>query len=86
MGELSSLINIGEKLEAQLELVGISTEQELKRVGSKEAWVRIKQIDPTACIHRLLALEGAIEGVKKSKLPREVKKNLKEFYYNNRPD
>lgn len=32
------------------------------------------------CIHRLMALEGAILGVKKTMLSDEVKADLKEFY------
>ena len=49
-----------------------------RRASSRR--LKIRQIDPYACIHRLLALEGAIEGVKKSLLPDEVKVDLKAFY------
>ena len=80
MGELSKLPNIGEFIEKQLNEVGISTYEELKNVGAKEAWLRIKSIDDSACIHRLYALEGAINGIKKSQLSEEVKAELKEFY------
>lgn len=80
MGELSELPNIGAAVEKQLDDVGIKTYEQLKEVGSKEAWLKIKAIDPTACIHRLYALEGAIEGVKKSELSPERKTELKEFY------
>ncbi len=38
------------------------------------------RIDESACINRLMALEGAIEGVKKTMLSDEVKADLKEFY------
>jgi len=48
MGELSKVINIGEKLEEQLEEVGIKSLKELKKIGSREAWLRIKAIDPSA--------------------------------------
>ena len=65
MGELSSLPNIGKTVEEQLFRVGISSVDELKRIGAKEAWLKIQEIDETACIHRLMALEGAIQGVKK---------------------
>lgn len=40
----------------------------------------IQQADSSACIHRLLALEGAILGIKKTLIPEERKKELKEFY------
>ncbi len=84
MGELSSLPNIGRVVEEQLMQVGIHSAGELKRVGAKEAWLRIQAIDESACIHRLMALEGAIEGVKKSMLSDEVKADLKEFYQQHR--
>ena len=84
MGELSSLPNIGKVVEEQLMQVGIHSAEELKRVGAKDAWLRIQAIDESACIHRLMALEGAIEGVKKSMLPDGVKADLKEFYQQHR--
>lgn len=80
MGELSKLPNIGQAVEKQLNDVGITTYEELKSIGSKEAWLRIKAIDDSACIHRLLAMEGAIRGVKKTLLDEAIKKDLKEFY------
>ena len=84
MGELSKLPNIGEVVEKQLKEVGITTYKELKEAGAKEAWLRIKEIDDSACIHRLYALEGAIEGIKKSQLNQETKIELKEFYNKNK--
>ena len=80
MGELSKLPNIGKVVEEQLTQVGIFTEEELKSVGAKQAWLKIQQIDESACIHRLMALEGAILGVKKTQLSDEKKAELKEFY------
>ena len=80
MGELSRLPNIGKVVEEQLMQVGVNSAEELKRIGAKKAWLRIQAIDESACIHRLMALEGAIQGVKKSMLPDGVKADLKEFY------
>lgn len=80
MGELAKLPNIGKTVEEQLLQVGISSADELKKIGSKAAWLKIQEIDESACIHRLMALEGAIQGVKKTMLPEEVKADLKEFY------
>lgn len=84
MGELSKLPNIGKTVEDQLVLVGIQTVDELKDIGAKEAWLKIQEIDESACIHRLMALEGAIEGIKKTMLSDEVKADLKEFYQRNK--
>ena len=53
---------------------------ELKKVGAKAAWLKIQEIDESVCINRLMALEGAIEGVMKTMLSDEVKADLKEFY------
>ena len=80
MGQLSKLPNIGKIVEAQLIQVGISTPDELKNIGSREAWLRIRKIDESACINRLMALEGAIQNVNKKMLSDEVKNDLKEFY------
>lgn len=80
MGELSKLPNIGKTVEQQLNQAGIVTEDDLKALGSKQAWLKIQETDESACIHRLLALEGAVRGVKKTELPEEIKAELKEFY------
>ena len=64
MGELSKLPNISKVIERRLIDVGISTQQELFDTGSKDAFVRIKVRDATACLNMLCALEGAIQGVR----------------------
>ena len=80
MGELSKLPNIGKTVEEQLAQVGIHTAAELKELGAKAAWLKIKEMDESACINRLMALEGAIRGVKKTMLSDEVKADLRQFY------
>lgn len=80
MGELSKLPNIGAKVEEQLNAVNIFTYEDLKKLGAENAWLMIQGIDPSACIHRLLALEGALQGVPKKLLPEERKAELKKFY------
>lgn len=84
MGELTSLPNIGEKLEKQLNNVGISTYEQLKEIGSKEAWRRILETDSSACIMRLSALEGAVRGIRWHNLDDDVKADLKAFYKANK--
>lgn len=81
MGEISKLPNIGDKLEAQLKEVGIHTVDQLKKVGSKQAWLDIRTIDSSACINRLYALEGAIQGIRWHSLSSEVKSQLKDFFH-----
>lgn len=80
MRKLSELPNIGNEVERQLNAVGITTFDELKALGAEQAWLKIQETDDSACIHRLLALEGAIQGMKKTLLPEERKTELKEFY------
>lgn len=80
MGKLSELPNIGKVVEEQLNQVGINTYEQLKEIGSKDAWLKIKAIDSSACIHRLYALEGAIQGIRKTQISAEKKAELKEFY------
>ncbi|ADL03670.1 TfoX/Sxy family protein [Lacrimispora saccharolytica] len=80
MGELTKLPNIGKEVERQLNETGIFTYEELKETGAEQAWLRIQAIDASACIHRLYALEGAIQGIKKVLLSQERKEELKDFY------
>lgn len=80
MGELSKQPNIGKVVEEQLNEVGIFDLNQLKENGSKEAWLKIKAIDDSACVNRLYGLEGAIRGIKKKDLPEDIKTELKEFY------
>jgi len=80
MGELTTLPNIAKKLEGQLSDVGITTIEQLRKVGSREAWLRILANDPSACIMRLSSLEGAIQGVRWHFLDEDTKTSLKQFY------
>ena len=60
--------------------VGIDTSEKLRELGAERAWLEIQKIDESACIHRLLALEGAICGVKKTLLSDERKAELKKSF------
>lgn len=80
MKKLSEYPNIGLAVEEQLHQVGIDTIDQLQEIGSQEAWLKIQSIDPTACIHRLYALEGSIQGIKKKDLSQQDKQYLKDFY------
>lgn len=80
IGELSKLPNIGKEVERQLNQVGIFTKDDLENIGTTEAWLKIQAIDSSACIHRLMALEGAIQGIKKSELSDKDKIYLRDFY------
>ena len=80
MGELARMVNLGKVIEEQLYQVNINTPDQLREAGSKKAWLKIQQIDESACINRLYALEAAIRNVKKKELDMDVKIDLKAFY------
>ena len=80
----SDLPNIGPAVEKQLIDSGTPDFAALKAKGSKQAWLDIQRIDSSACIHRLLSLEGAIRGVRKKDLPENVKADLRAFYSSNK--
>jgi len=80
MGQLKKVVNIGSVSEKQLEQVGIVTLEQLKEIGSKNAFLQIKMLDPDACICKLYALQGAIEEVRWHYLPQATKDELLEFY------
>lgn len=80
MGELSKLPNIGPAVESQLNQVGIFTPEQLTQAGAEQAWLKILLTDPSACMNRLLALEGAIRGIKKTLIPEARRQELKAFY------
>ncbi len=80
MEPLSNLPNIGKELEKQLQEVNVQNIEDLKALGTEATWLKIQEIDSSACIHRLYALEGAILGIKKSEIETSRKEELREFY------
>ena len=57
MSELSKLPNIGKVVEEQLNQVGLTTAEELAEAGAKAPWLKIQEIDESACINRLRRLK-----------------------------
>ena len=80
MSALQKLPNIGQVAEALLLDAGVDTPEELIRIGSKEAFLRIRIKDQTACLHMLYGIEGAVEGIRDNDLSAEIKQDLKAFY------
>ncbi|WP_291567253.1 MULTISPECIES: TfoX/Sxy family protein [unclassified Clostridium] len=80
MDKLSKLPNIGKNLEQKLIDAGVKNADELKAIGSKEAFIKIKNIDDTSCYNMLCALEGAVKGVRWHDLPQDIKQDLKLFF------
>ncbi len=79
MAELTSMRNIGKELERKLKIIGIKSAEELKQLGSKETFFRLKQRFPEICLVHLYTLEGAITNTNFNELSEETKKDLKEF-------
>ncbi len=80
MGELAELPNVGRVLEKHLNEIGIYTVKQLREIGSKEAFIRIRFYDPGACLHMLYGLQGAIEGIRDTLLTESTKQDLRVFY------
>ena len=81
MKQLTDLPNIGKTLAEKLNAIGIENVQDLKKMGSENAIIKIATIKNSgACINMLYALEGAIQGIKWHGLDKQRKQQLKEFY------
>ncbi|MGG6313785.1 TfoX/Sxy family protein [Paenibacillus macerans] len=80
MDALHDLPNIGTVVERKLRQAGVETPVQLAEMGSREAFARLKLLDPGACLHVLYALEGAIRGIRKNHLSDETKRELKDFF------
>jgi DNA transformation protein len=79
MSDLTSLPNLGKEVSRRLNEVGIHSASELKAIGSEQAFLRLKAVDPGACFCMLCGLEGAIQGIRWHNLSPERKQELKHF-------
>lgn len=80
MPPLNNLPNIGSDTERMLKQAGIHTAEELRTIGAKEAFIRLRMRDPSVCLNRLYGLQGAVEGIRWHHLSAEVKQELKIFF------
>ncbi len=79
MSELTSMMNIGKEMEKKLTAIGIDSPEKLIALGSKQAFVKLKQAYPNVCLVHLYTLEGAICNTEYNCLSEDKKKELKEF-------
>lgn len=79
MKKLSHLPNISSELESKLISSGIETPEELKAKGSRNAFMKVKMMNSSACYNMLLSLEGAIQGKLMEELDEQTKLDLKLF-------
>ncbi|MDR2847479.1 MAG: TfoX/Sxy family protein [Bacteroidales bacterium] len=78
--ELTTLPNLGKVLAERLCKVGIETAEDLQTVGTENVFIRLQTVDEGACLHELMALEGAIQGIRKCDLDHARKQELKMFH------
>ena len=74
-------INFNEKhSERKLKIIGIESAEDLKQLGSKEAFFKLKQKFSEVCLVHLYTLEEAITDTNFNELFEETEKDLKEFF------
>ncbi|MFJ3956766.1 TfoX/Sxy family DNA transformation protein [Arthrobacter sp. NPDC090010] len=76
--ELQGVVNIGPKLAAGLERIGIEDLATLRERGAVEVWEELRQAAEFDCVHSLLALAGAIAGCRWHELPAQQRAALAE--------
>ena len=79
MSDLTSMINIGNEMAKKLNTVGIDSSEKLIELGSKQAYLKLKETYPQVCLVHLYALEGAILNTEFNSLSEDKKRELKEF-------
>ena len=79
MSKLTSMMNIGKEMARKLMSVGIDCPEQLIELGSKQAFLKLKEAYPRVCLVHLYTLEGAITNTEFNCLSEAKKKELKEF-------
>jgi len=70
-------VNIGTILGPSLRRAGIDNVETLRTLGAVAAWQRLRAIEPEIATERaLVALEGAIRGVRWASVPRVDRRRL----------
>lgn len=79
MEKLTDLPNIGPQLAKYLKQVGVETPDELRKSNVESLFIQIRAVDPSACICKLMAIDGAIKGIRWHNLSPDRKEELKQF-------
>ncbi len=77
---ITGVHNIGKVLELKLEAVGIYSVEDLREVGTEEAFLRLLSNNKNTSRSVIFSIEGAIKGVRWHKLEENRKEELREFY------
>lgn len=75
-------MNIGTVLAGQLRQVGIANLDQLVAVGAFEATRRLEAAGMHYCTHAYLALEGAVAGMRWTRLPKQRRAELTQQWRN----
>ena len=70
---LEAAVNIGPRLARALRAVEIQDLESLKKVGPEASWERLRTAGHFDCVNSLLALHGAVRGLRWHQLPEAVK-------------
>lgn len=73
-------LGLGKIMEQKLHSVGIYSAEELTKIGSKQAVLRLKEQYPNTCVVILYHLEAAIRGVEIRQLEAACKAELKAYF------
>lgn len=72
--------NIGKVLEIKLKEVGIENLEDLKKVGTEEAFLRLYSKNKNTSRAILFSIEGAIAGVRWHNIDKNRKNELEKFF------
>ena len=75
-GSLAKLANLGPKSAQFLRNAGITSHEQLKQLGSVKAYSMVKQVEPSASLNLLWALEGALSGLHWREVAKEHRTSL----------
>lgn len=73
---LAKQANLGPKSAEFLRSAGITSLEQLERLGSVEAYSLVKQVEPSASLNLLWALEGAVSGLHWREVAKEHRTSL----------
>lgn len=80
MSDLAQLPNVGPTLARELRAAGIENVAHLRELGAAAAWERVRDVNPERdCANSLLALEGALRGVRWMSLNPDERRRLSEY-------
>jgi len=73
---LARLANLGPKSAQFLRSAGITSREQLERLGSVKAYAMVKRAEPSASLNLLWALEGALSGLHWREVAKEHRTSL----------